>query len=265
MMEPEIGLLMCSLVGLKPNSSCFDPFCGSGALLAYASIHGANITIGMDAAMDRDYCQRVTENFCHYGLDPPSSMLLGNVEDLVQATSDNCNATLFPLSFDFVITDPPYGMSEGIVTGISTYRFHNVSLMEKLGNITVRSALGSQHREMSSHHMSDVTLQICVKYLKPGGRAIFIVPKVSSNMETINGQGSEDDGNGLLAYYSRQGCPITHLPQGNTFCLRGNAFKFLIMDVNTLGLELRLAVRQDFSSTFSRWFVVVEKLTKSDI
>ena len=116
-MEPEIGLLMCSLVGLSPNRSCFDPFCGSGALLAYAKVHGADVTVGMDVAMDANHLLKVMDNFGHYGVEPPSSMLQGNVEDCLHPASSTYDGLLSPQSFDFIVTDPPYGMRENIVMG----------------------------------------------------------------------------------------------------------------------------------------------------
>ena len=118
MMEPEIGLLMCSLVGLRPNSTCFDPFCGSCALLAYAKFHGVNDTVGMDVNLDQANQRKITENFCHYGIKTPSQLILGNAEDLIHSSQDFQNTTFPPHSFDFIVTDPPYGMSESIVIGI---------------------------------------------------------------------------------------------------------------------------------------------------
>ena len=62
--------------------------------------------------------------------------------------------------------------------------------------------------------MNDVILQICLKYLKPRGRAVIIVPKVSSNLGTI--QDSKDHHVVLSGYYEDHLCPIADIiPHGN--------------------------------------------------
>lgn len=124
MMEPEIGLLMCSLVGIRPNSSCLDPFCGSCSLLAYATIHGASFTVGLDVNKNSEQRGQIMDNFKYLGLEPPTRIIQANAESLLNSKYDrsqsfsNEGISLHNDSFDFIITDPPYGMSESIITGI---------------------------------------------------------------------------------------------------------------------------------------------------
>ena len=87
-MEPEIGLLMCSLVGIRPNSSCLDPFCGSCSLLAYATIHGASFTVGLDVNKNSEQRGQIMDNFKYLGLEPPTRIIQANAESLLNSKYD---------------------------------------------------------------------------------------------------------------------------------------------------------------------------------
>jgi tRNA (guanine10-N2)-dimethyltransferase len=92
-LDPALARAMVNMCGLLPGESLLDPFCGTGTILSEAGIVGGAVT-GIDAdermiAGARLNLSRVRPNLVR--------------GDALRAPS------LLKVSFDHIVTDPPYG------------------------------------------------------------------------------------------------------------------------------------------------------------
>ena len=83
----------------------------------------------------------------------------------------------------------------------------------EIGNRSVQSASGFGVRQRSSEHITNLTLHLCQKYLKVGGKAIFIIPQVHSPQVDCMYR-SDEIYNELSCYYSSQQYPVSRAPTG---------------------------------------------------
>jgi tRNA (guanine10-N2)-dimethyltransferase len=94
---PRVALALVNIA--KPETSLFDPFCGTGGILVEAGLIGVK-AIGGD--MQRKILLGAKMNLDHYNVD--YSLMFEDACGL--ALRDNC--------IDAVVTDPPYGRSAAI-------------------------------------------------------------------------------------------------------------------------------------------------------
>jgi tRNA (guanine10-N2)-dimethyltransferase len=94
---PRVALALVNIA--KPETSLFDPFCGTGGILIEAGLIGIK-AIGGD--MQRKILLGAKMNLDHYNID--YSLMFEDACGL--ALRDNC--------IDAVVTDPPYGRSAAI-------------------------------------------------------------------------------------------------------------------------------------------------------
>jgi 16S rRNA G966 N2-methylase RsmD len=188
-LEPELGLLMCGLAGVRQGSAVLDPFCGMCSLLIHAAYLGADTFTGVDASEKALQPNKVVENFKHLGLSPPSSLYIGSAEGLLEGHLKECarlrrvygtgygdgdgvdGNTQVDELFDCLVTDPPYGMQESIALQDTSQ---------------VRSEQGAEARGGGSAYATHLLLRIAVRRLRPGGRAVFLLPQVLEPGEFID-------------------------------------------------------------------------------
>lgn len=121
-MDAELSLLMCNMAGIGPGTLVYDPFVGTGSFLCVASFFGA-WALGSDidgrqmrggtraiTAREKGYSMR--SNLQQYGVG--SRFMDGLVFDFRH------HPWRSSITFDAIITDPPYGVRAG-AKKIGTY------------------------------------------------------------------------------------------------------------------------------------------------
>jgi tRNA (guanine10-N2)-dimethyltransferase len=98
-LPPRLARAAANLARVRPGDRVLDPFLGTGALLAEAGLLGARLYgIDRDATMVRGALQNLT----HLGLSA-EALAVGDAGAIEFADRD--------LTFDALLTDPPYGRS----------------------------------------------------------------------------------------------------------------------------------------------------------
>ena len=123
-----------------------DPFCGSGSLLL-SSAHFGAATVGLDISEAELSGGGVERNFAQRGLPPPELLLTADAAGLVTGAVLPAALGSRYANFDAIVTDPPYGIMEGLG---ALY----VPLPERVR----------------------LLLQIAAARLKCGGRLVFLLP-----------------------------------------------------------------------------------------
>lgn len=102
-LAPKFARAAVNLAGVRAGDRVLDPFLGTGALLAEAALLGARV-YGVDA--DPAMVRGALRNFAHLG-----------VEAVAVTVGDARTAALGDraVSFDAIVTDPPYGRASASV------------------------------------------------------------------------------------------------------------------------------------------------------
>jgi len=238
-MEPEIGFLMVNLAlagvvvrGRRPTR-VLDPCCGSGRLLLYAAASGATgPLVGVDS--DPDVWDSAEWEGCGgVVVGGKSSPLPAVVPTFVVGDVWNPSSTAAlctPNSFDAIVCDPPYNIGAPVLVDGQDSRPRNY---HNKGNGFRRKESGESWGGASSPDIIPSILSIAANVLVMGGRIVFFLPVRGGDMtksleELLSSRGFPQDG----------GCDKS--------C--------------SLRLVRHSSRRQNFSPTFSRWLVCMEKL-----
>ena len=148
-LPPSLALLMANQAQVRDGSLVLDPYCGTASTLLSCAARGARtVGVEIDARVlegGEGGCGIAT-NFKAAGLSPPETLLLGDAGQIG-------SAELLPPSderyarFDAIVTDPPYGVMEG---------------------------LGRLHMPLRERLLS--LLCLAARRLRIGGRLVFLLP-----------------------------------------------------------------------------------------
>ena len=150
-LPPDLAYLMAVQAGVRGGSVVLDPFCGTASILMSCAVLGATTTAGVDidAAVLNGRIEGgragIAANFEAAGLYPPSTLIVGDMADIDQLLPP-VQGSAFK-AFDAIVTDPPYGLMEG---------------------------LGSFYQPLSRR----LTQLLCLacRRLRTGGRLVFLLP-----------------------------------------------------------------------------------------
>jgi tRNA G10 N-methylase Trm11 len=240
-MEPEIGFLMANLalagivVRGRRRARVLDPCCGGGRLLLYAAASGATgPLVGVDS--DPDVWDSAEWEERHRGggvvvgkLSPlPAVVLTFVVGDVWNPSSTAALCT--PNSFDAIICNPPYNIGAPVLVDGQDSRPRNY---HDKGHGFRRNESGESWGGASSPDIIPSILSIAANVLVMGGRIVFFLPVRGGDMtksleELLLSRGFPQDGG------CDKSCPLRLLRHSSR--------------------------RQNFSPTFSRWLVCMEKL-----
>ena len=119
-LPPDLAYLMAMQARVAPGDIVLDPFCGTASVLMACATLGATKTVGVDVDAsvilgEHEGRNGIERNFEEAGLCPPPDLIVGDMADI---------DTLLPLTpgtpgsqcatFDAIVTDPPYGLMEGL-------------------------------------------------------------------------------------------------------------------------------------------------------
>ena len=149
-LPPDLAYLMAMQARCVPGSIVLDPFCGTCSILMSCAVLGATtVGIDVDAEVLRgtvDGQPGIELNFREADLEPPAKLIRGDMAESEQLTAGS------PYSrFDAIVTDPPYGLMEG---------------------------LGPYYRPLS-RRLTELLFLGCQR-LRIGGRLVFLLPVPSS-------------------------------------------------------------------------------------
>ena len=154
-LPPAYALLMANQARIVEGFLVLDPFCGTGSTLLTCADRGAR-TVGVEiderVLLGGDGGRGIRSNFDDASLSPPELLLLGDASrldapDLLPQTDPQSGVPSPYARFDAIITDPPYGLMEG---------------------------LGSFY--MPLHERLDALLRLSARRLRLGGRLVFLLP-----------------------------------------------------------------------------------------
>ena len=149
-LPPDLAYLMAMQARCVPGSIVLDPFCGTCSILMSCAVLGAT-TVGIDVDAEVlhgtvDGQPGIALNFREADLEPPAKLIRGDMAESEQLTAGS------PYSrFDAIVTDPPYGLMEG---------------------------LGPYYRPLS-RRLTELLFLGCQR-LRIGGRLVFLLPVPSS-------------------------------------------------------------------------------------
>jgi SAM-dependent methyltransferase len=154
-LPPAFALLMANQARVQEGCLVLDPFCGTGSTLLSCAARGAR-TVGIE--IDERVIfggaggRGVLSNFETAGLALPERLVHGDASCLdapeVLPAVDAATGEPSPhASFDAIVTDPPYGLMEGLGS------FY-MPLQERLGTL----------------------LRLAARRLRMGGRLVFLLP-----------------------------------------------------------------------------------------
>jgi tRNA G10 N-methylase Trm11 len=169
-LPPEYSYLMAIQARVLPGHRVLDPFCGTCSTLLSCAALGA-ITMGVEAdarvlhgtiadgahlrpkgskaLTSEPSASGIATNFAEGGLPPPECLLLGDMAsfDALLTAASGADKAAANIAFDAIVTDPPYGLMEG------------------LGALYV--PLGQRLTSL---------LRLASRRLKLGGRLVFLLP-----------------------------------------------------------------------------------------
>lgn len=96
-LPPRLARAAANLARIRPGDRVVDPFVGTGALLAEAGLLGARL-FGVDR--DAEMVRGALRNLAHLGV---------GAEELIVGDAGEVDFSGRAVSFDAVVTDPPYG------------------------------------------------------------------------------------------------------------------------------------------------------------
>jgi len=141
-LPPRLARAAANLARVRPGDRVLDPFLGTGALLAEAGMLGGRL-FGIDR--DPTMVRGALQNLAHLGV---------SAEGLVAGDSGEVEFADPEMTFDAVLTDPPYGRASS--TG-----------GEAVDGLVAR------------------VIRRWVRRITPGGRLVLIVPTGASSLEGV--------------------------------------------------------------------------------
>ena len=149
-LPPDMAFLMAIQARIVKGSVVLDPFCGTASILMSCAVLGATtVGIEVDEAVLHgtvDGQPGIQLNFREANLEPPEYLFQGDMVEIEHLMAGS------PFSrFDAIVTDPPYGLMEG---------------------------LGPHYRPLSMR-LTELFFLAC-KRLRVGGRLVFLLPIPSS-------------------------------------------------------------------------------------
>lgn len=152
-LPPDLAYLMAIQARCVPGSVVLDPYCGTCSILMSCAVLGAT-TIGIDVDETVlhgtvDGQPGIQRNFLEANLEPPAKLIRGDMAEIEHLTAGSLYSR-----FDAIVTDPPYGLMEG---------------------------LGLHYRPLS-RRLTELLFLGCQR-LRVGGRLVFLLPVPSSVSE----------------------------------------------------------------------------------
>ena len=115
-LPPEYAHLMAVEARVLPGTKVLDPFCGTASILMSCAALGAE-TIGvevdarvLDGTVDGQH--GISANFDAAGLTRPAQLVLGDMASFDEQVPPTAGSRFARL--DAIVTDPPYGLMEGL-------------------------------------------------------------------------------------------------------------------------------------------------------
>ena len=131
----DLAFLMANQAHVGDGSLVLDPFCGTASTLLSCARFGASV-VGLDidertfseaatSAGERGSSGGVRSNFAQASLPPPEALLVADATRLLGG--DDLLGEDRYFKFDAIVTDPPYGLLEGLGLARSTCRSRSAS------------------------------------------------------------------------------------------------------------------------------------------
>ena len=118
-LPPDLAYLMAVQAHVLPGSLVLDPFCGTASILmSCASLGAATVGVEVDERVLHGEAEGdggrpgILANFEQVGLPAPEALVLGDMGQLERLLPATPGARLE--RFDAIVTDPPYGLMEGL-------------------------------------------------------------------------------------------------------------------------------------------------------
>jgi 16S rRNA G966 N2-methylase RsmD len=206
---PMAAFWMCNIAGIRPGQAILDPFAGScSILMAAAMIHGSCRTVGIEIAHNGLVNRAdIRRDFVTRNLTLPCDLVHGDCTD-VRVRRRAKRALLLPTphdddhhdkqhqhsddddddhddndvstlpSFDYIITDPPYGIREST-------NYNSKTPMQELFQAIANDRHDQRHGE--------------TPLLKPGGKLVCFVPvNTGEDLFSVLPSQAEQDRAGLV-------------------------------------------------------------------
>lgn len=216
-MDPTLSLVMANLAEVKSNDLIYDPFIGTGSIaLAAAKFGGYCLGADIDYKLlhgmskptrakvqQRDPDESVEANFKQYGLE-------SKYIDVLVADASLHSMWSPHVTFDAIITDPPYGIRES-TERIGTEK-EDPSIPEHCKNNHYPSKL--------EYNLCDILrdlLNFAAKHLTTGGHLVYWLPVVKGNGFEIENQIPRHRNLELLSWCEQ---PWTQLASRLLVCMR---------------------------------------------
>mmetsp|Transcript_20137 Transcript_20137/g.43739 ORF Transcript_20137/g.43739 Transcript_20137/m.43739 type:complete len:609 (+) Transcript_20137:87-1913(+) len=235
-MEPEIGFLMANLAlaGIdQKGSRVLDPCCGSGRLLLYAAALGASTLVGVDSDpsvwkdAESEFQRHLSAIDCRSSLAVPK-FFRGDVQN-----PSSTKALCTPNSVDAIVCDPPYNIGAPVlVDGGKDIRPRNYHDKNDERGHESSSEINKSSEIPTDLDLVPSILAIARRILVNGGKIVFFIP--------IRG---EEMSMSLEELMLSRGC----------YQLEKD------LESDSLHLLESSTILQNFSPTFSRWLVCMEK------
>lgn len=244
-------------------------------LLAVAAFQGAKELVGVDIHAE-SFIAGITSNFEHLELPIPSQIYQGDIKSLVNGDipSSSSSSSMKPLlqklnsndladlSFDAIITDPPYDMKTKALIKDTSASTNDDPMLRSTKSI---------------HLMLQILLKVASRKLKKNGRLVCFVPVRQGTETGRKGQGKvqdtrlplEDEGekSNDFTTFDRQlndQAIVDKRLNDHITVDKMNSEDYSANDENllaTLGsiptnIHLYSAHRQALSPTFSRWLCI---------
>ncbi|XP_075246495.1 tRNA (guanine(10)-N(2))-methyltransferase TRMT11-like [Convolutriloba macropyga] len=177
-MDPVLSACMSNMAGVKNGDLVLDPFVGTGGIVLLCGYHGGNC-IGSDLdyktvhgtskpsragmqGQQRAKDESIRTNFASHGFEHRFiDVFINDATDVPWCYNE---------MFDAIVTDPPYGIREGIKTINSDVKLNSVE----------------SHASMQQHspiEMFKKLVEFAARLLKVGGRLVFWMPTLTAMLD----------------------------------------------------------------------------------
>jgi type I restriction enzyme M protein len=162
---------MVDILAPKVGASVIDPACGTGGFLsAVLDAWKRSGSTGTLVGIDKDRDLALLSSALSTAHDQSGSINIHNVNSLALEEIKAKGVTLG--TFDYVLTNPPFGAKIGITDRTALEQF-------ALGHVWDKSARG-WHRTSTVRASQDpqvLFIELCIRLLKDGGRMAIILPE----------------------------------------------------------------------------------------
>lgn len=180
--DAELSLFTCNIAQVKKYDMVYDPFVGTGSFIVAAGEFDG-ITLGTEIEFltlkGKGPKKRIADNFKYYKKE------LNYVDSLCMDFTNN--AIRSDLKFDCIISDPPYGVREGVkVCGSSTEKKGRESIVIDGQLAYLRKDYIQPKKAYSLDLLLDELLQFSSERLETGSRLCFWMPVANDeNIPTL--------------------------------------------------------------------------------